>query len=132
MSLQINEWNYLPRGILESILCDFSGADQTLRPISVSITVGLTVFTRIPCGPNSKAMTLVRASTAPLEAQYAAWSFRAAYSKIREIVLSANAINIYKINFALISLWVMLIFIKFFQYNPSSNIYEYSIKEYNM
>ena len=62
-------------------------------PISVIVTVGLTAFTLILCGPNSRAATLrsnfkdthlpvhtylVTMSRAPLVAQYTVWSPRAA------------------------------------------------------
>lgn len=53
-----------------------SGSDQPNRPISVRITVGLTLFILIPFGPNSSAAALVKASTAPLEAQYTVCSFK--------------------------------------------------------
>lgn len=62
---------HLPRGILDNISFDFDGSAQTFLPISVIMTVGLTVLIRMPKGPSSRAITLVSASRAPFEAQYA-------------------------------------------------------------
>lgn len=63
---------------MDSISAAFLGSDQPTLAISVNITVGLTLFTRIPWGPSSKAMDRVSASTAALEALYMVWSFNAA------------------------------------------------------
>src|SRR5580692_3148159 len=46
-----------PKGILASIGPPLTGSLQARLPISVKTTVGLTELTRIPCCPNSTAMT---------------------------------------------------------------------------
>ena len=47
--------------------CD--AALQAIAAMSVRVTTGLTALTRIRCGPSSRAITRVRASSAPFEAQ---------------------------------------------------------------
>ena len=59
----------LLRGILSSIGFWSFGSPQTLSARGVQVIVGLIVFTLIPYYPNSKPITLVRESTAPLDAQ---------------------------------------------------------------
>ena len=46
-----------------------AGSDQARCAIGVSVTVGLTLFTRMPCGPSSIASTRVSASRPALDAQ---------------------------------------------------------------
>ena len=58
-----------PSGMRFSMPSAFAGSLHAFTAIGVSVTVGLTELTRMPCGPSSTAITRVIASSAPFEAQ---------------------------------------------------------------
>ncbi len=66
------EFAKLPIGIRLSMPDAFAGTLHAFTAIGVSVTVGLTALTRMPCGPSSFAMTRVKPSSPAFEAQYAA------------------------------------------------------------
>ncbi|MCY1549257.1 hypothetical protein D9M68_854160 [compost metagenome] len=45
-----------------------AGSDHACSAMGVSVTVGFTLFTRMPCGPNSRHNARVMASIAAFEA----------------------------------------------------------------
>lgn len=99
--------SHLPNGIFANMGSALAGSLQPSLPISVMMTVGFTQFTRILCGPSSKAITRVRLSRAPLVAQYTAWSFSAACDACDEILTITPGVLVFTHSRAMY--WLILI-----------------------
>ncbi|MOA64681.1 hypothetical protein D3C78_1908120 [compost metagenome] len=57
-----------PNGMLLSAAALLAGSDHACSAMGVSVTVGFMLFTRMPCGPNSRHSARVTASIAAFEA----------------------------------------------------------------